>query len=148
MIVYHLACISSWRGWNAWRELQGPKTSRILESKYVLKYHPLGNWEADCNHSEFMKLYSLKRMNKRLGSGIASKPSELDDDRYNMDNYIVNYRWIFFSIIVPIIQYEQAFLHFLCKWVFKYVFLFQAYKNTVPVPRHWCFKRKYLAVII
>lgn len=22
---------------------------------------------------------------------------------------------------------------------------FQAIRNTVPVPRHWCFKRKYLA---
>ena len=27
---------------------------------------------------------------------------------------------------------------------FNWIFL-QAYKNTVPVPRHWCFKRKYLA---
>ena len=28
------------------------------------------------------------------------------------------------------------------------VVFFQAYRNTVPVPRHWCFKRKYLQVII
>ena len=27
---------------------------------------------------------------------------------------------------------------------FVFVFHIQAYRNTVPVPRHWCFKRKYL----